>query len=58
LVFKEIKNKNNTVKREVKEKLGIEASFLMNDPFFLTITETVGQTAGHTENSPSNRAVF
>ena len=40
-----------TVKREVVEELGIEADFLHDDPIFLTVTETVGQTAGHTDVS-------
>lgn len=40
-----------TVKREVVEELGVEADFLHDDPIFLTVTETVGQTAGHTDVS-------
>ncbi|MCP5505196.1 MAG: NUDIX hydrolase [Chlamydiales bacterium] len=40
-----------TVKREVVEELGVEGDFLMNDPIFLTVTKTVGQTAGHTDVS-------
>lgn len=31
-----------TVKREAQEELGIEANFLLDYPFFLTITQTVG----------------
>ena len=40
-----------TVKREVLEELSIQADFLLYDPFFLTVTQTVGQTAGHTDVS-------
>jgi 8-oxo-dGTP diphosphatase len=42
-----------TVLRESKEELGQEAVFLRGDdrPFFLTIAETVGLTAGHTDVS-------
>lgn len=40
-----------TVKREVLEELSVEAEFLIHNPFFLTVTETVGQTAGHTDVS-------
>ena len=40
-----------TVKREIKEELGINADFLSHDPFFVTVTKTVGQTAGHTDVS-------
>lgn len=40
-----------TVKREVLEELQIEADFLLHDPFFLTVTQTVGQTAIHTDVS-------
>lgn len=40
-----------TVKREVSEELSIEADFLLDAPFFLTVTTTVGQTAGHTDVS-------
>lgn len=40
-----------TVIREAKEELGIEANFLFNYPFFLTSTQTVGLTAGHTDIS-------
>ncbi|MGD0510726.1 MAG: NUDIX domain-containing protein [Candidatus Micrarchaeaceae archaeon] len=43
----------NTVKREIKEELMKEAIFLNgNDmPLFVTVTETVGLTAGHTDVS-------
>ncbi len=40
-----------TVKREIIEELGIEARFFINDPIFLTVTKTVGKTAGHTDIS-------
>ena len=40
-----------TVKREAIEELGIEANFFLRDPLFLTITQTVGPTAGHTDVS-------
>ena len=40
-----------TVKREVLEELNTEAEFLLSKPFFLTVTQTVGQTAGHTDVS-------
>ena len=40
-----------TVVREAREELGIEAVFLFDHPIFLTITETVGKTAGHTDVS-------
>lgn len=40
-----------TVKREAKEELGIDAEFLFEDPLFLTITNTVGNVARHTDVS-------
>ena len=40
-----------TVEREVWEELQIEARFLFPEPLFLTVTQTVGQTAGHTDVS-------
>lgn len=36
-----------TVRRECIEELGIAADFLYDAPQFLTVTETVGATAGH-----------
>lgn len=39
------------VKREAKEELGMDAHFLYEEPLFLTKTETVGNTAGHTDIS-------
>lgn len=40
-----------TVKREILEELEIEADFMTVDPIFLTVTKTVGQSAGHTDIS-------
>lgn len=40
-----------TVKREAKEELGIEAEFMFEDPLFLTVTNTVGSVARHTDVS-------
>lgn len=40
-----------TVERECVEELGITADFLFGDPIFITVTETVGLTAGHTDVS-------
>ncbi len=40
-----------TVKREIREELGIEAAFLFEDPLFLTVTKTVGHVACHTDVS-------
>lgn len=40
----------DTVKREIKEELGIEAEFIQDDwkiPFFISQIETVGKTPGH-----------
>ena len=43
----------NTVIRELREELQLEAVFLRNNekPFFLTVSQTVGLTAGHTDVS-------
>jgi 8-oxo-dGTP pyrophosphatase MutT (NUDIX family) len=41
----------NTVRRECVEELGFAANFLYEYPVFLTITNTVGLTAGHTDVS-------
>jgi len=38
-----------TVIREAAEELGIAAEFLLDDPLFVTVAETVGLTAGHTD---------
>lgn len=40
-----------TVRREAKEELGIEAEFLSDEPIFLTVTKTVGNIAKHTDVS-------
>ena len=40
-----------TVWREAKEELSIEAEFLHEGPVFVSITTTVGKTAGHTDVS-------
>jgi len=40
-----------TALREAKEELGIQGEFLFDEPLFLTVTETVGKTAGHTDVS-------
>lgn len=41
----------DTVIREAREELGLDASFLSEEPLFITSTETVGLTAGHTDVS-------
>ncbi|MGE0623212.1 MAG: NUDIX domain-containing protein [Pseudomonadales bacterium] len=41
----------DTVVREALEELSLGASFLCEHPVFLTVTETVGLTAGHTDVS-------
>jgi SAM-dependent methyltransferase len=40
-----------TVKREIKEELGIDAEFMFEDPLFLTVTNTAGNVARHTDIS-------
>jgi len=40
-----------TVQRELWEELRIPAHFLLPHPLFLTVTQTVGATAGHTDVS-------
>ena len=40
-----------TALREAKEELSIDGEFLQDKPLFLTVTETVGKTAGHTDVS-------
>lgn len=40
-----------TALREIKEELSINGEFLHEHPLFLTITETVGKTAGHIDVS-------
>lgn len=41
----------DTVLREAKEELGIEAKFLFEKPLFLTVTKTAGQVTQHTDVS-------
>jgi 8-oxo-dGTP pyrophosphatase MutT (NUDIX family) len=41
----------DTALREAGEELSIDGKFLREGPIFLTITETVGKTAGHTDVS-------
>lgn len=41
----------DTALREAREELSIDGEFLREGPIFLTITETVGRTAGHTDVS-------
>jgi len=41
----------DTVIREAKEELHIEADFLIDDPIFLTVTKTQGTVARHTDVS-------
>lgn len=41
----------DTALREAKEELSIEGEFLIDGPVFVTVTETVGKTAGHTDVS-------
>jgi|GEM_PF-272737 len=40
-----------TVRRETKEELGINAEFLFDEPLLLTVTKTVGNVAKHTDVS-------
>jgi 8-oxo-dGTP diphosphatase len=40
-----------TVRREIREELGIEADFLLESPLFLTVTKTVGNVKQHTDIS-------
>lgn len=40
-----------TVRREAKEELRIEAEFLVDEPLLLTVTKTVGNTTKHTDVS-------
>lgn len=40
-----------TVRREAKEELGIDAEFFFDKPLFLTVTKTVGNIARHTDVS-------
>ena len=40
-----------TGRRELREEFGVAASFASTEPFFLTMTRTVGTTASHTDVS-------
>mgnify|MGYP004548435691 CR=1 FL=1 len=40
-----------TVRREAREELGIECDPEPSQPLFLTVTQTVGRTVGHTDVS-------
>ena len=40
---------SKTVMRECREELGVEADFLSDAPFFVTIEDTVGTTTTHTD---------
>jgi 8-oxo-dGTP diphosphatase len=42
---------STTAQRELREELGISLPLLQPGPLFLTVTETVGSTAGHTDVS-------
>ncbi|MEM1283113.1 MAG: NUDIX domain-containing protein [Chlamydiota bacterium] len=42
---------NDTAHRELHEELGVKLSLLNPEPLFLTVTETVGTTAGHIDVS-------
>lgn len=44
-------NPKNTVSREAKEELGIEAEFLFEKPLFVTVTKTVGNVVQHIDVS-------
>lgn len=39
----------DTVSREAKEELGIEAKFIFEKPLFVTVTKTVGNVIQHTD---------
>ena len=41
----------STALREAKEELSIDGEFLHESPLFLTLTDTVGKAAGHTDVS-------
>ena len=42
---------NTTVEREIQEELHMPSDFIIENPFFITQTITVGKTAGHTDVS-------
>lgn len=37
--------------REIKEELNLNAKLIKNEPVFITVTQTVGKTSGHTDVS-------
>lgn len=41
----------DTVKRELKEELGISARFIMDSPLFITVTQTINEAVAHTDVS-------
>ena len=41
----------DTALREAREELSLDGEFLKEGPVFVTVTETVGKTAGHTDVS-------
>ncbi len=41
----------DTALREAQEELSLDGEFLKEGPVFVTVTETVGKTAGHTDVS-------
>lgn len=40
-----------TVVRELREELGVSAEFVYQKPIFVTVSQTVGKTSGHTDVS-------
>ena len=40
------KHPKDSAHRDLNEELGVELPLLQSDPLFLTVTETVGTTAG------------
>jgi 8-oxo-dGTP diphosphatase len=40
-----------TVKRELQEELQLSANFITKEPFFITVTKTINNDAGHTDVS-------
>lgn len=41
----------NAALRELKEELDLDAKLIKDEPLFITVTQTVGKTAGHTDVS-------
>lgn len=41
----------DTASRELEEELAVKPDFLLQEPFFLTVTKTTGQTVKHTDVS-------